>query len=795
MKFKNAVSDTILTVNQQKFAKLVEITDKHFVYDISFEINPNEAALKNNSFNGNVFLYESKKISKEPILNTDKLQPNKETKLINQTAKLANETIINNLLSLHSTRKRNIFENDKKILLTKKFSLFDFMSLQEIEDSKRNRFSKRIETIILTPIQENNSSVKEAQPNYSSNINSDSIVVSELMKKSIQLNIDPVKLLEKTKGIKSLEKVRSGSFVNYNTLNLLQKSIISQNQFNPSVSDQTITAKKINQIVSTIKVSFLFEIEKTKLKNFNELYFEIELYDENSRPSITKEIVFNHKKEYDVFTSPKQAPKIISAVRNSNEKIVVYLKQMDKMATDIVLYYKETDAKKQQYFFLGKYPLRQVDGEKKIEINKLLSKKILLRAFAEFDNSKKGLLFDSVILEASKKSYSMENQKKNTIDILWAYKINGDNTVTVDCTVFDEAVRQILIYKQNNKSQQKTLIFGPKKPENNFLSFKDTEIEKNAFINYSVKLIKKDGTIIDGTNELLVHNKEIKTNILTTQITEQTNTVNSEILNVEYKLNTIIEKQNLDLIIENFKQQGIYDFFKEEFSTNDFSNTFAYRVIRRNEQTGDEEDFGILPTSNFNDNVLYKKAGIKPLQTGCSYMYSVYTYIRKPNTLIPSLVVTKPYGKTEYSFQPYFAFHPFTLKYGTLLTENSLKEQHSETDYSFGPTAEIIEVKADFSKSIPLIKDSISTNINKALNMVSWTVDGALDQIDSFIVFLNQLGDKKIVGACHNVSDTNTFQFFDELTDNEVGEVGYSIVPIYFDYSLGQEILTNTIII
>ena len=81
------------------------------------------------------------------------------------------------------------------------------------------------------------------------------------------------------------------------------------------------------------------------------------------------------------------------------------------------------------------------------------------------------------------------------------------------------------------------------------------------------------------------------------------------------------------------------------------------------------------------------------------------------------------------------------------------------------------------------------------MNMLTWTIDGNLEKIDHFIITLTRLGVKSVIGGSHNISDSNSFVFYDILTDGEVGEVYYSLIPVYFDYSLGQEISSNNIII
>jgi len=794
MKFKNAAIDTILFVDEKKFATLKDVTPDYFSYQLQFDIDINEAISKNNTINGKIFLYKNKKSSIQPIINIDKLLPNKPNKFLDNKGNLANKTIIDNLLSIQTIRKTNLTKNDENIFYTKSFSILDNLSLKDLEDAKKNKFQQTVEINNLSTIDQRVTSLKESKPNYNTNLTADSLATSKIMLNFLKENKDPAILLQRTNGIKNLNTIKAGTVVNYSNLNLLQKSIIEQNSNKNFVSNQTIVSEIVK--LTTTKKTFIvnLEIDKRNLENFNELFFEIELYDENGRPTTTKEIVVNHKKLYDIFTLPKFAPKIVSAFRSNTEKLIVNIKQVDKLATDVLLYYKELNSKNQKYYFLGKYSLLNSDGEKKFEINKLLNKKIILRAFSEFNDSKKGLLFDSVILDLTKTVTSQEFLTKKSIANTWNYEIKEDNSIVIDCVNEDENLISAMIFKLTENQTNKQLIFGPTKIQNNFISFKDVGNKKDISIQYYIEYIKKDGTKIPGVSVLDVYNKEIKTNILNTQINNQKNSINSNQLNVEFDLSTTVEKNKTNLVIDVFKQQGVYDLFKDNIKSTDLNVSFVHRILRTNNQTGDEADFGIVLDSKFNDSVLGKKLGITPIEAGYKYTYKVFTYFRTPSTLIPNLEVNVNNSKTEYTYLPYYSRHPYSLKYGTIVTENSIKEQHAETDFSFGPSSEIIQVEADFTNILPSIKETLTLAINENENLISWIVDGNTDKIDHFIILLNQLGNKKICGAAHAVSDSNRFEYLDIL-NKEKGQVSYSIIPVYFDYSLGQEIITNTIII
>lgn len=797
MKFINDTSETIIFANEVDFATLVEVNDATVVYKISFEIDLNEATKKNNSFSGKIYISKAKKTTLNPVFNSDIILDKKQEQPIKKNGlQLANKKIIESIQKLTPSRKENAVRNDENIILTKNFSILEFTSLDAIEKSKKNKFSIEELQVNLSEISKIKN-IRETIPNYQlSTLNSNQLLTENLQ--TARLNgVDPASLAVKTKGIKNVSKTVGGIFVDYKTLNPVQNSIISQRQETPQISNSSLTSTIEKVVKTTVKVNLEIILEKNKINSLNELYFEIEMYDTASRPTANKQITVFHKKNLDIFLTPKSPPKITSFYRrNSDGKIVLFIKQNDENATGISLFYKEIDKKitSEKYFYLGNYELKKTDGEKKIEINKTLNKKIILRALSNYQNDRNCVLFDSVIIDENKNI--TESNTKIVYDTTLTYQINQDNTITVSGTVNEIGIFTILLYKKTIATGEDVLVYGPYKLEQDkSFNFKDNDLKKDSYYEYYIKLIKKDGSLVDTNSSIIVQNKTIQANILESQIIASSNTVSSDKLNVEFELKTTLEQKNITLVIENFKSLGIYDLYKDLFDSTDISTSFVYRVIRTNLQTGQEEDFGILLNNKFNDSVLRERVNVKKIESGYSYKYKIYTYFRTPFTLLPKLQINQTYKNTTYSFYPYISRHPFVLKQGTLVTENTLKEQHSENDYSFGPTGAVIEYDADFTKILPTIKEVKAVNLNKTMNMLTWTIDGNLEKIDHFIITLTRLGVKSVIGGSHNISDSNSFVFYDILTDGEVGEVYYSLIPVYFDYSLGQEISSNNIII
>lgn len=796
MKFTNKVSETIIFANELNFAELTKVDIANITYKLFFEIDLNEAAKKNNSFSGKIFVSKTKKSSTEPIFNSD-LSLNQKKQPISKENKLGNLKIIENIQQLSITRKENAIRNDQNIILTKNFSMFDFASIESIEKSKKNNFSIEEKQESLVQISKIDK-IKEFIPSYKLVTDLSNQIITSKMENSLNKGIDPAMLLTKTKGIKSISKTTGGISVPYKPLNEVQTAIISQRQETPEISSTTLATTIQNMVKTTVKVSLDITIPKNLADSLNELYFEVEMYDEAFRPTANKQITINHKKKLDIFLTPKIAPKIVSFYRRGSDgKLVFFLKQNDENATGISLFYKEVNKKISdgKYFYLGNYDVKKSDGEKKIEINKTLNKKIILRTISNYQNSKNCLLFDSVVVEENK-AINVENINKQLYDSTLTYQLNQDNSITINGLVNESDISSVLLFKKFSSTKEEVLLFGPYKLDlNKDFSFKDNDVKANEIYEYFIKLIKKDGTLVETNSQIIVHNKNTVSNILTTEIINPLNSISSNGINVEFELKTNLERKNITLVIENFKNLGIYDLYKDLFDSSDISTSFVYRITRTNMQTGIEEDFGVLTNNKFNDSFLRAQKNVKELESGYQYRYKVYTYFRTPVTLLPKLILNQTYKDTTYQYYPYFSRHPFTLKNGTVVTENTLKEQHTENDYSFGPTSEVIEFVADFTKNLPVVKEIKASNQNKTINILNWVIDGNLDKIDHFVITLVHLGIKSVVGSAHNISDSNSFTFYDILTDGESGEVFYTVTPVYFDYSLGQEISSNTIII
>jgi hypothetical protein len=96
---------------------------------------------------------------------------------------------------------------------------------------------------------------------------------------------------------------------------------------------------------------------------------------------------------------------------------------------------------------------------------------------------------------------------------------------------------------------------------------------------------------------------------------------------------------------------------------------------------------------------------------------------------------------------------------------------------------------------VPSVIEAKAQKFGLSSTLVQWRVQGNNQKIDHFIVILEALGMRSVVGKCHNISESNYFQFVDSLDNDEHGKLTYYIVPVFYDFTRGTEIATNEVIV
>ena len=301
-----------------------------------------------------------------------------------------------------------------------------------------------------------------------------------------------------------------------------------------------------------------------------------------------------------------------------------------------------------------------------------------------------------------------------------------------------------------------------------------------------------------GANNLIMKYEPVTANIVETVLSKPVVVQNGSDMDVQFSIASSLIPTNLDLIKSTLQRQGLFDFYQTSVGTEKekLQNIIAYNVKRTNVTTGEVEDFGTVSETDFSDKKFGKVQGVKVLEPGYEYRYVVTTYFRSAETTLANVTRTVQVSQNvSYQLQPSKWYHPETLQNGSLVTANTLTRNHAQSVFSFGSVGNISTVNVSLANVLPSIVQTSAQKFGKSSILVQWRIQGRVTKIDHFIVILEMLGMRTVVGKSHNISESNYFQFVDNLTDGEHGKLTYYVVPVFYDFTRGTEVATNEVFI
>lgn len=334
------------------------------------------------------------------------------------------------------------------------------------------------------------------------------------------------------------------------------------------------------------------------------------------------------------------------------------------------------------------------------------------------------------------------------------------------------------------------------------INFEDSNVKLGNIYEYRAGFVYPDGAEYFAYNNITVRYNPITGNVATTTITNPKVGTYQSLKTVTFTVNYSLSENNFELIKKLISEQNLLS----EYGINIIENKerlttlLSYSVTRINLTTGEIEEFGMIPSLNFNDRLYGLSRNVKNLDPSNEYVYKITTYVRQPETLMPNFVrtVNTVIGTTpvSYTLRPYKWLQPITLRLGTILTEGTLASNYAENQLSQGAIVDIVETPKILIESVlPSITYANATKTSDNSILIEWRITGNLNKIDHFVIKVSIYGMESVVGNVHNVSTNNTFKFVDLLTNGEKGPLIYSIVPVYYDYVQGTPVRTREVVI
>lgn len=560
----------------------------------------------------------------------------------------------------------------------------------------------------------------------------------------------------------------------------------------------------VNQPQTTIDVSETLDIP-VGLLQMDEFYLILTLVDNKGIELQTINITVPHTRNVAALQIPVLPPKMEILQTGLPGKNVINVKQTDPNATGVSIYRKElrtgTAIMDAAFSFVGSVDCTVSQDFQRIEDIVNNSNPIIYRAIPYNSNGTLSAEFTSVGAKPAKFPSKKVNRRRNFTSLSGDIVSGG---ISIEIRDVPPGVSIVRLYRKDMTIHERTrtLVTTPSLiTDEETLSpifVTDNDVKTNRIYEYQVELLYPDGDIETGSSNLVIEYNPISANVVDTSVSKPVVVQNGVDLDVQFTIESSIMPKNLDAVKSALTAQGLSQFYDGAMADErqNFQNIIAFGVTRTNLTTGEVEDFGVITDRSFSDSKLGPVQGVKPLVSGNEYRYTITTFFRSAETTLSTVereVITGT--NTSYMLKPSRWLHPVTLNAGNLVSVRSLVRNHSKTTFSFGSVGNITSTVVSLADITPSIVEAKAQKLGQRSTLIQWRVQGNIKKIDHFIVILEMVGMRTVVGKCHNISESNYFQFVDALDNGEHGKLTYYIMPVYYDFSRGTEASTNEVLI
>lgn len=798
-------SSSILKV-EDDYATLKKISvDETYCFDITYHINQNKALHQNATY-VDISIY-------------DKSPTNGKTVNDSQTTE-SNSTVLSNILN-STTIAKTSYEQRKNNLLIKKRS--DITKKINNEQTANTKQLRRNSITVVPAGQLNNSNEKKpilrrTISNDEINERSENLEKRSLGKMSKKMlfneGIDPSNIIynndhviasgDAIGGTKQRSTLRSKStglsFVQNKMFSLQHTSDhISRDLFDVNNADYVTSYENIayDNIEITDEISF-----KIRRRDSDNVFIVLELFDAKTRlllESTTK--ILNVLKHKSILSSTLKPPVISSAKKTDSFDVNVEMQQVCDLSNAIAVYVKElsiTLNKAEQYALVGTYDVKKGESVKFVTSQKQNS--VVIYRFIPVYHDKLGHSYTNLIIKP-------KHSTNSSSVVLVASSIDNQKKVgtgvEIEAREIPDSVTSIQFLQRNLSTKQLTYdnISAPQLitdyvRNSDYVSMITTNVIDGDIYEFSVRLIYENG-LSKISSAIVYEYVRPSPNKIDVQITNL-NIENLSQPNVSFDISLDYVDNSLEEIRSVLERQGIKNYFDNniEKQREQLKWLLAYSIQRIDMSTGDIDDMGVITTPHFSDKGIGNKRQTKPLVPGGSYRYVIDVVTRSPETLFEKYEKTsvdQTTGKT-YTFKPSKFQHPITLKTGTIITPAGLKTRYSKSALAHGTLGTTRTIDVSFNQNTVMINNASAKKFDRSKVVMTWQVHGDNGLIDHYLIVRESHGIKEYIGKVHSQNPTNNI-FVNEITDRDIGQYHYIVIPIMNNYSYGNSITTNSVII
>lgn len=500
-----------------------------------------------------------------------------------------------------------------------------------------------------------------------------------------------------------------------------------------------------------------------------------------------------------LFYTPRKAP-IVKVTRSEiSTRVNLEIKQIDAGATRVAIFRKvlfRASTNVDDYVLIGTYNVKANQQSLLVQVDMPRNSAALYRVIPVGLHGTRGFEFTNVVVKPSRyrpiKAVALVAYPIDVGVRLEARHI-PQHVVAIEFKVRNASIHES---EYTNVAGDVFLIDDTVRTSD-YITVVDRNVSPNNIYEYVVRLIYASGTS-ELAGSAIIEFLAPEPGKVDTRIENIAVTQGAE-PNVTFTMTSDIIDSNIDIVKALVQQQGIYDQFKDDVTRERefLKNLIAHNVQRVDLTTGGRDNFGVITTPSFSDVDLRKKQAIGALQIGHRYRYEVTALLRAPETMFESLSKEKVDNVTKknYTFNPAKFLHPHTLKRGMIVSAAGLKTRFAKEAMSHGTigTTEVAEISLD--SVLPSVLDASASRFDKYLNVITWRVEGSIDDIDHFIIMKDVHGVRTLIGKTHSEFLNGNCQYLHPVGRRDVGALIYIIVPIYNNYRTGTSAKTNTVIV
>jgi len=527
------------------------------------------------------------------------------------------------------------------------------------------------------------------------------------------------------------------------------------------------------------------------------LLVKIDLVDSKSGLSLDSVLKqLDVTKHIQLFKIPRIAPIVNVCKSDISTKTNLEIRQLDETATGIKLFKKiisMVEPGSNDYELIGEFNVTSKQKTLLIQVDNPKNSTFVYRVVPTNDGTL-GFEYTNVIVGPS--NYVLASSVSLTISSIDSGAKLEIRKIPFDVISVQFMVRNASIFEKTYSAVESVihLIDEPTRGLD-YVSTIDQNVFDDCVYEYAVRLTYRTGIskIVGYAIFERIKQEQGKVNV------NANNVVISSIgkPNTQFAISTDLLDGHLDTIKKLLQSQGSYDLYKDAVLSerDSLKSLIAHNVKRIDLSTGVVNDFGVISETQFSDVDFAPNNSVEPLKMGHKYRYEITPLLRNPETLFDSRTLEKIDVNTKkaYKFKPSKHLHPLTLKKGTIVSSIGAATKFGKEQMMYGEVGSTTSVEVSFDVEQASITNSIASRYNDNMIVVSWKINGAIDQVDHFLIMKNVLGVKTVVGKAHSEFEQGHCQFIHSLTSHDTGNLQYEIVPIMNDYRVGKSVVTNVV--